>query len=108
MSYRLWLSTITSDAVMVVAGKIGVSASVLNRQVIGKANMPPETIVKISRAYGANPIPGLVEVGLISMHEAETFQGKSLQPIKRQQVMDSLNDEEILYILGKRLNQPLA
>lgn len=70
MTLKPWLATVTEDSINAIAQRLGVAQSNLNRQINGKTPMPAETVVKIARAYGVNPIPGLVEQGLISASEA--------------------------------------
>jgi hypothetical protein len=55
--------------------KTGIAVSSVRRHVTEskKTQSVHETVVAICRAYGLNPIEGLIEAGLVSIEEAEKF-----------------------------------
>lgn len=72
-----WFDRVTNNAqIKPVADLIGMDQSTLNRQL--KAGLPPETVVKIARAYKEPVVSSLVELGLISAEEAVDAAGAKL------------------------------
>ena len=64
-----WYRQATGDAtVNAVAAKAGLVGSTLSRQIKGDA-LTPETVVAVARAYDADPIDGLIVLGLITEEE---------------------------------------
>jgi hypothetical protein len=67
---RAWLARTAGASVNAVAAEIGMTQTTLNAQINGSATLKPETVVKIARAYEADPVAALVELGLITAEEA--------------------------------------
>ena len=67
---KKWIASVTTDSTNAIASKIELGQSSLSRQVNGEVATPPDTVVKIARAYGISPLPGLVQIGFITDDEA--------------------------------------
>lgn len=79
------------DSPHAVAVRAGVPPKTLDTQLRSKSGLKPEMAVKIARAYGADPLVALVEVGLISADEAA---GASMEDL-RAQIARELEAERI-------------
>jgi len=104
---RSWVDDITDDApVVAIAEKIGMDQSQLNKQLKGRANINPEVVVKIARGYGANPLPGLVEIGLITLHEAGVEDDGIWTRTKVRKLLSdesTVTDADLVYESSRRL-----
>jgi len=96
---RPWIATFTDDPIIAIAERIGATQGNLNRQVNGTTNIPSETVVKIARAYDANPLPGLVEIGLIEPGDIR----RSEQSISEREVLLQVSDEALVVEIRRRL-----
>lgn len=68
---RAWLDRVTTGAsVNAVAARIGMKQSTLDGSLRAVGGIKPEYVVKIARAYDADPVAALVELGLITTEEA--------------------------------------
>lgn len=65
-----WIRAVTNgDSDRKIAEKVGMPTATMNRHLRG--NMPPETMVKIARAYGASAVRALVTYGLLESSDVE-------------------------------------
>lgn len=65
-----WVRAVTNgDSDRKIAEKVGMPTATMNRHL--RANMPPETMVKIARAYGASAVRALVTYGLLESSDVE-------------------------------------
>ena len=70
MDMSAWMARVTTDLPTVIARRIGMSTSTFHSQINRDTGLKPETVVMIARAYGADPLEGLVALGLITPEEA--------------------------------------
>ena len=64
MDARKWLDTITDDQPGTIAKKAGIPRRTLYHQ-LERGEFPIDSIIKITDAYGANPVEALMEIGVI-------------------------------------------
>ena len=64
MDARTWLETITADQPGTVAKKAGIPRRTIYHQ-LERGTFPIDSIIKITDAYGTNPIDALMEIGII-------------------------------------------
>jgi hypothetical protein len=69
MDMKPWLGRVADPEPAVVARKIGMSTSTFDGQLKSAKGLRPETVVKVARAYGADPVAALVELGLLTPEE---------------------------------------
>ena len=106
MDAKDWLGRVTSGAsVNAVAGRISMGQRTLNDQVSGASTLKPETVVKIARAYAAEPVAALVELGLVSAEEARSNAG--LEQISVAEALAKASNRELLTEIGRRLDEEL-
>ena len=99
--WREWLSAITQDPVTASADKAGLSQSYLNRQLSGARPMQPETVIALSRAYGQDPLEGLVELGILEPHEVERR-----GPLQRSRLsLITCSDDDLMREVRRRIDR---
>lgn len=93
MKHNEWFTERVGDAsILGAATKSGLSQATLNRQ-LKAGTLPAESVIKISRAYGYNPVQGLVDTGYLEIDEA---QGE-VKIVNWDDVSDVALCEQILY-----------
>lgn len=105
---RPWLDSLSGDApITEVADRVHMDQSTLNRQM--KKGVPPDTIVKIARAYRVDPVVALVELGLITADEAGGVNTAQLRTqITRevaQQRLDAMTDDQLMTEVKRLLGE---
>lgn len=106
MNMNPWLKRVSGGAsVLAVATRVGMDQSTLNRQM--KATPPPETVVRIARAYGHDPVAALVEHGLLNLDDIEA--GVDLTEAAHLAWLSDdeggATDEVLLAEIGRRLRE---
>lgn len=72
MEHSEWIEAHTKGATTRAIGKaIGVSHTTISRQV-GQNSLSPEVVIGVCRAYGHDPVTGLVQTGHLQPWEAES------------------------------------
>lgn len=97
-----WLKRVSGGAsVLAAAEHVGMDQSTLNRQM--KATPTEKTVVRIARAYKADPIAALVELGLITAEEA----GAQTDLTEAQHLawLQDQPDEVLLREIGRRFEK---
>lgn len=62
-----------------IAERTGIPESTISRWLSEKAEPRPRQVVTVTRAYGANPIEGLIAAGYLTEDEIEAPQPRRLQ-----------------------------
>lgn len=102
MNIKQWLARVTDGAsVNAVAHEVRMTQTTLNGQVSGKAELKPETVVKIARAYNYSVVRALVDLGLIK--EAEAMDAAGVEEIAVAAALARADDPELLTEIGRRL-----
>lgn len=71
MSHNEWLAaTIRPDSIRAASQRIDLAPTTITRQ-LQRGGLSPEVVIALCRAYGQNPVDGLVETGFLRPHEAE-------------------------------------
>lgn len=97
-----WLKRVSGGAsVLAAAEYVGMDQSTLNRQM--KATPTEKTVVRIARAYGADPVAALVELGLITAEEAGAQ--TDLSEAQHLAWLQDQSDEVLLREIGRRLDE---
>lgn len=65
MDAKSWIKRVTNEAPATVAKKLGITPSTLDSQMKSANGLKPEVVVQIARAYKADVIAALVELGLL-------------------------------------------
>lgn len=104
MNVNEWLNNLKGDDSMRTASmKSGYAQTTLQRQ-IDKAQLSPEMVISLCRAYGRSPITGLIENGYIYPHEVEGPEvEEALDRATNQQLLDEIlrrSDPEARYLFG--------
>lgn len=101
---RTWVDRTTGgESLRQIARNIGVSHPTLSRQLTAAA-LDPYAVVAIARVYDADPLDGLVALGLITRREVrQGLRGLTLENASDQQLMD-----EVLRRLNERGTENLT
>lgn len=101
MSWWTYVQTLVgTDNFVEAAGKAGFDKSAFSRWKQG-AKADPAFVVKLARAYHANPIHALVISGLLTEEEAQL---REVNPGSRE-ALERLSDDELIDELRLRLRQ---
>lgn len=101
MNTEQWyLQTVGSDTENAVASRSGIGQTTLNRQ-RKSGKLSPESVVAIARAYDADPIKGLIVLGLItesdvSRHGAEVLLANIPDKVIAQEVWDRMQEGRVV------------
>lgn len=99
MGIEEWLESISDGATKgALAAAAGVERTTFNRQ-YDAGRIPPQTIVAIARAYKADPLQGLVALGMLTEDEIA-----HLQPESAATFLAKLPDRALLRELLRRVD----
>jgi transcriptional regulator with XRE-family HTH domain len=80
ITWPSYLSAITDGAAGArIAERTGIPESTISRWFSEKAEPRPKQVVIVARAYGANPVDGLIAAGYLDENELEVPQTRRLQ-----------------------------
>lgn len=108
-----YYDTVKGDSHNTVAKKAGVNTSTVTRQ-LNAGRLEPALVVPIARAYSADVLEALIVQGLITAADCHLDRlPATIQRLGRQEVIESLTDQEIADVVWSRLadgeaHQPLT
>lgn len=92
MSTQRWMQEVSGGAtVSAIAGRAGVRQSTLATQLASLTGLKPDMAVRIARAYGADPVVALVQIGLLAADEVTGVSAEEL----RAQIAAEMGDERL-------------
>lgn len=69
MDAKSWIKRVANEPPATVAKKLGITPSTLDSQMKSANGLKPEVVVQIARAYKADVVASLVELGLITAED---------------------------------------
>lgn len=104
MNVNEWLNDLKGeDSMRAASMKSGYAQTTLQRQ-IDKAQLSPEMVISLCRAYGRSPITGLIENGYIFAHEMDGPDvAVALEKATNEQLLDEImrrSDPQARYLFG--------
>ena len=104
MDFETWLNElIRPESRKKASNKAGYAQSTLSRQ-LEKGRLSPEMVIALCRAYGRNPVTGLVETGYINDYETDGVGiNYELSKATNQQILDEIvrrSDPEARVLFG--------
>ncbi|OZG68205.1 helix-turn-helix domain-containing protein [Bifidobacterium eulemuris] len=97
MSKKTWLEAVThADNANVIAAKTGITRSTAWRQWNDDLNFSAENVIKIARAFGADPVDGLIAFGYLEESERNMSAMTS--------ALRNATNDELINEMARRIN----